>query len=84
MPTSTKPKPSAEQRVRHLAVLVEAGGEAERVREIEAEHPAPQTWIGRQRETRDKAGCDRAQRQAVGPFRVEREEEEGAGGRSRS
>ena len=39
VPTSTKPKPRPRSRVGHLAVLVEAGGHAERIGEVEAEEP---------------------------------------------
>ena len=39
VPISTKPKPSAEQRVRHLGMLVEARRDSDRIGEVEPEGP---------------------------------------------
>ena len=61
-------------RVRHLAILVEAGGHADRIGKVEAEEVLPQARIagggGPKRHRRQ-----RFQRQAVRGFRIEGEEE---------
>ena len=81
VPTSTKPKPSDEQRVDVRAVLVQAGGQADRIRERQAE------GLGRQRlrlarQQRIEAGAvrrlDRRQAESVRALGIEAEQE-GAG-----
>ena len=61
----------AEHRVRHRAVLVEAGGEPDRVGEGEAERLDGEPRIAGLRRGADAAEAGRFDGQMVGPFRIE-------------
>ena len=71
VPASTKPKPSAKHRFGDFGVLVESGGEADRIGEVEAERVYTQAWIIDllQRGPVENAQC--VDRQSVREFRIE-------------
>ena len=63
-----------QQRLGHLGILVEAGGHAERIDEVEASNRLPQARIGGQLAGRHKSGLQSGNRQAMGRFGIDKEQ----------
>jgi hypothetical protein len=68
-------EPQAEKTGDGLRVLVESGGHAERVREFEARDSCRKPLVGRQMRPRAVAGSKRLDRQIVGGFGRQREQQ---------
>ena len=75
VPTSTKPKPMAEQLARHARILVEACRHADRIGEIEAEQTLRQALVVGRVGARIKSELEALDGEIVRPLGRQREQQ---------